>query len=172
MSATLRSHGALAALMLILLAPGCGEQVKSAQPQQITKETVCALDGMLLADYPGPKGQIHYDQGPPDFFCDTVEMFAIYLRPEQQKRVIALFAQDMGKADWNQPQGNWIDARSGLYVVGSSRKGSMGPTVASFAREEDAQAFAEQYGGKVLRFDQVTIDMVALDGGVLRDERM
>jgi len=50
--------------------------------------------------------------------------------------------------------------------------GGMGPTLASFAKHEDAQVFAKTNGGKVLRFDEVTIDMVALDGGVLRDETM
>ena len=107
-----------------------------------------------------------------DFFCDTVEMISIYLRPEQQKRAIALFTQDMGQADWKEPRGHWIDATSALYVHGSNRYGSMGPTLASFAREEDAQVFAKQYGGKVLRFGEITVDMVALDGGVMRDERM
>ncbi|WP_425444952.1 nitrous oxide reductase accessory protein NosL [Thauera aromatica] len=32
----------------------------------------------------------------------------------------------------------------------------MGPTAASFAREADAQAFATEHGGSVLRFDEVT----------------
>ena len=41
---------------------------------------------------------------------------------------------------------------------------------ASFGSEADAQAFAGKNGGKVLRFDQITIDMVSLDGGVIRDE--
>ncbi|WP_301101193.1 nitrous oxide reductase accessory protein NosL [Propionivibrio sp.] len=49
------------------------------------------------------------------------------------------------------PQGHWIDARSAFYVVGSSRKGSMEPTVASFGAEADAKTFSAQYGGKVLR---------------------
>lgn len=158
--------------MTMLLAVGCSGQDESVQAQEITKETVCALDGMLLWDYPGPKAQIHYEQGPPDFFCDTMEIFALYLRPEQQKRVVALFVQDMGRANWNQPRGHWIDARAGFYVFGSKRHGSMGPTMASFAREDDAQLFAQKHGGKVLRFNEVTLDMVALDGGVLRDERM
>lgn len=51
---------------------------------------------MLLLDYPGSKAQIHYDQGLPEFFCDTVEMFAIYLEPEQKKRVVAIYTQDYG----------------------------------------------------------------------------
>ena len=150
----------------------CTQETKTPVPQEITTGTVCALDGMLLKDYPGPKAQIHYSKGERDFFCDTVEMFSIYLRPEQQKHVTAMFTQDMGKADWAQPQGHWIDAKKAFYVLGSKRTGSMGPTLASFATETAAQAFAQQYGGKVLRFDQVTLDMTTLDGGVLRDEKM
>jgi len=154
------------------LLAACTQEAKMAAPQEITAETACSLDGMLLKDYPGPKAQIHYDQGEPDFFCDTMEMFAIYLRPEQQKRVRGLFTQDMGKTDWEHPQANWIDAKQAFYVLGSKRMGSMGPTLASFANEADARTFAQKHGGRVLRFDQVTLDMVALDGGVMRDERM
>ncbi len=156
----------------MLMIAGCGERAKTAAPHEITRDTACALDGMLLSDYPGPKGQIQYDGGPPDFFCDTMEMISIYLRPEQQKRAIAVFTQDMGRSDWNEPRGHWIDAKTAFYVQGSSRHGSMGPTLVSFAREEDAHAFVKQYGGKVLRFGEITLDMVALDGGVMRDERM
>ena len=112
---------------------------------------------MLLLDYPGPKAQIHYDQGAPEFFCDTVEMFAIYPRPEQQKRILAVYVQDMGKADWTKPQGHWIDAKMAFYVEGSKLHGSMGPTLGAFAAEKDAQSFAQKEGGRVLRFDQVTL---------------
>ncbi len=159
-------------LLCVWLAACGGAEQTSLAPLEITRDTVCSLDGMILADYPGPKAQIHYDQGPPDFFCDTMELFSIYLRPEQQKRVRALYVQDMGKADWNNPQDHWIDARNAFFVHGASKRGSMGPTLASFAREEDAKAFAAQYGGKVLRFTEVTPDMVSLDGGALHDQRM
>lgn len=155
----------------VLALAGCSEEI-GPDPQEITTGTYCALDGMLLLDYPGPKAQIHYDQGPPDFFCDTVEMFAIYTRPEEQKRILAVYVQDMGQADWAKPQGHWIDAKTAFYVAYSRRMGSMGPTLASFAREEDARKFAEEYGGEVFRFDQVTPEMTTLDGGVLQDERM
>jgi copper chaperone NosL len=164
-----KSIAALAALLLL----ACGKTQETAlAPVDFTRDTVCVLDGMLLADFPGPKAQIHYGDGKPDFFCDTVEMFAIYLRPEQQRPVRALFVQDMGAADWNEPRGHWVDAKGAFYVRGSKRRGSMGPTLASFARAEDAAAFAAQYGGQVLRFDQITPDMVVLDGGVLRDRQM
>lgn len=155
-----------------LLLAGCGDQAVPAGPLEIAGDTACALDGMVLQDFPGPKAQIHYDQGEPDFFCDTREMFSILLRPEQKKRLVAIYTQDMGKADWTSPKGQWIDARTAFYVVGSPRRGSMGPTVPSFALEADARKFAEQYGGKVLPFAQVTLDMVDLSGGVGHDERM
>lgn len=158
-------------LAALLLAAGCTTSTPVG-PVEPTRETACALDGMLLLEYPGPKAQIHYDQGPPDFFCDTTEMFAMVLKPEQKRRLVAVYTQDMGQADWAHPVGHWIDAKTAYYVVGSSRKGSMGATIGSFAREEDARSFARQYGGKVLRFNEVTPAMASLDGGVVRDERM
>lgn len=162
----------LAALLGAALLAGCGDSATQAKPVEITKDTACSLDGMILSDFPGPKGQIQYERGETDFFCDTKEMFSILLRPEQKKRIVAVYTQDMAKADWANPKGYWVDAKAAFYVVGSKRTGSMGPTVASFAAEPDARAFAGQYGGQVLRFDQVTLEMVDLSGGVGHDERM
>lgn len=156
-----------------LTACGQSETTTAIAPVEITQGTSCALDGMLLSDYPGPKAQIHYAGQPePDFFCDTVEMFNIYLKPEQARAVSALYVQDMGKADWDQPQDHWIDAKTGFYVHGSKRRGSMGPTIASFALEADAAKFAAEYGGKVYRFAEITPDMAVLDGGALHDSTM
>ena len=164
----------LAALAAATLA-ACGQPDNPAAvaPLEITHGTSCALDGMLLADYPGPKAQIHYaGQTEPDFFCDTVEMFNLYLKPEQVRAVRGLFVQDMGKTDWDEPRDHWIDAKNAFYVHGSKRHGSMGPTIASFALEKDATKFAAEYGGKVARFADITPDMVVLDGGALHDSNM
>lgn len=159
-------------LLLALALAACERQHAPATAQEITPETACSLDGMILADFPGPKAQIHYATGEPDFFCDTTEMFSIYLQPEQQKRITGIYIQDMGKTDWDKPQGHWIDARQAHYVLGSKKTGSMGPTLASFASRQDAENFAKEYGGKVLRFDEITAEMVDLGGGVIHDEHM
>lgn len=154
---------------------GCDQSssTRPLAPVEIDAHTTCDLDGMLLADYPGPKAQIHYaGQDAPIFFCDTVEMFHTLLVPEQVKAVRAVYVQDMGKADWEQPRGNWIDAKSGIYVLGSKRHGSMGPTIASFAQESDARKFAAQWGGRLLRYAEVKPDMVDLSGGALHDSKM
>ena len=167
---------ALAALSTAGLLSGCGDKAAeqtSLAPVEIDRSTSCELDGMLLADYPGPKAQIHFaGQDKPSFFCDTVELFSTLLAGEQVRAVQAVYVQDMGKADWNQPQGHWIDAKTAFYVLGSKRHGSMGPTIGSFAQEADAAKFAAEHGGKVLRFGDIKADMVDLSGGALHDTRM
>ena len=155
-----------------MLLSACSVEVPPAQPVEPVAGTVCTLDGMSLADYPGPKAQIFYDNEAPVFFCDTVEMFAMLLGPEGRRHIRAVFTQDMAKADWTHPQGHWIDARSALYVFGSNRKGSMGATFAAFAQRADAEAFVARYGGKVLGFSEVTPDMADLRGGAARDMEM
>jgi copper chaperone NosL len=159
-------------IVLFTMLSGCNKPSSSVVPKEITAGTSCSLDGMTLAEFAGPKGQIHYATGETDYFCDTVEMFSIYLQPEQKKRIAGIFTQDMGKADWEKPHGNWIDAKQAFYVVGSKKTGSMGPTLAAFANQQDAETFAKTFGGKVLAFDKVIPDMVDLTGGVVKDERM
>lgn len=164
----------IAALLLGPLGTGaCTDKAPPAEPQPITRETACALDGMLLADYPGPKAQILYaDQGEPDFFCDTMELFATVLAPEQKRPVSKIFVQDMGKADWQSPEGHWIEAQGAFYVVGSKMHGSMGPTFGSFASETDAADFARLNGGKVMKFSDITPDMADLNSGMSHDQSM
>ncbi len=162
-----------AALALLLAACQKAESPMAHVPTEIDAQTACSLDGMTLADYPGPKAQIRYaGEAKPVYFCDTVEMFSALLRPEQVKSVETVFVQDMGQADWDKPQGHWIDARTAVYVHGSSRKGSMGPTLAAFASQADADKFVATYGGKVLKFAEVKPDMVDLGGGSSHDGKM
>lgn len=161
-------------LLLVVALAGCqgSEQTAKLEPIEPTSGTFCALDGMILNDFPGPKAQIHYVQGGIEYHCDTNEMFDAFLRPEAQRGIRAMYVQDMGKADWDKPRDNWIDAKTAFYVAGSGKMGSMGATFASFSRNEDAQAFAAKHGGKVLRFDQVNIDMLAIDKSGQQDSRM
>ncbi|MBI5258875.1 MAG: nitrous oxide reductase accessory protein NosL [Burkholderiales bacterium] len=174
-SCTRRRFGAALGLGALVGLAACGRNEPQAQlaPIEIDRNTSCVLDGMTLADYPGPKAQIHYTgQAAPEFYCDTVEMFNTLLRPEQVRTVRAVFVQDMGRTDWAQPKGAWFDARSGFYVLGSKRHGSMGPTIASFSAEADATKFSAEHGGKVFRFDQIKPEMVDLSGGALHDSKM
>lgn len=158
----------IACLAAVLALGACNRPASIVVAQEPGPDTACALDGMILKDYPGPKAQIHYAEGKPDYFCDLVELFTVVLAPEQKRRVAAMFVQDMGKTDWNHPSKHWIDARTALYVVGSSKRGSMGPTFGAFSQAQDAAAFRDKEGGKIFSFDQITLDMVNAAHGTAR----
>ena len=159
-------------LLLLAMLPACNRAVQQAAAQEPGSDTSCALDGMVLKDFPGPKAQVHYAEGGPDFYCDLIELFAELLAPEQKRAPVAVFVQDMGKTDWDHPAGNWIDAKTAFYVTGSRKRGSMGPTFGSFSSVQDADKFSQREGGKLMRFDQITPAMVNLTGGVVNDTSM
>jgi copper chaperone NosL len=65
----------------------------------------------------------------------------------------------MSKAPWDAPNdGYFIDARQAWFVVGSSKTGAMGKTLASFSAQTDADAFATEFGGKVIDFNAVSYE--------------
>lgn len=156
--------GSWAALAAAAVLAGCSQAAVHAVAQEPLSDTACALDGMVLKDFPGPKAQVHYTEGKADFYCDLMELFAAALAPEHRRQVTAMYVQDMGKTAWSKPEGHWIAAKGALFVVGSRKQGSMGPTFGAFSRAEDAAAFARQEGGRVLRFDQVTLAMLDTGG--------
>nr|WP_315248621.1 nitrous oxide reductase accessory protein NosL [uncultured Duganella sp.] len=151
---------ALAALVLA----ACTHTAANLPAIDPSDDAACALDGMLLRDFPGPKAQIRFVDGKTDYFCDVMELLGEMLAPEQHRATSSFYVQDMGKADWQQPQGHWIPAREAFYVVGSNAQGSMGQAIASFGRQADAEAFARKQGGKVLSFTQITLPMLNSSG--------
>jgi copper chaperone NosL len=162
----------LGGIALMAALGACGNAAQKAVAQEPADDTACTLDGMMLKDFAGPKAQIHYAEGKPEFFCDLAELFGMVLVPESKRAVAGIFVQDMGKTDWDHPQANWIDAKGAVYVVGSRKRGSMGPAFAAFSAMQDAEAFAHKEGGKVVRFNEVTIDMINTAGSVKHDDRM
>jgi copper chaperone NosL len=162
----------IAGLALLAALAACSKDVAQAVAKEPGADTACSLDGMVLKDYPGPKAQIHYVEGAPEYFCDLMELFGMLLAPEQKRPVAGVFVQDAGKTTWEHPEGHWIDARSALYVVGSKKAGSMGPTFGAFSGMPDAEAFMQKEGGKILRFEQITLDMVNTHAGASHDNKM
>jgi copper chaperone NosL len=162
----------IAGLVLFVALAGCGKDAAQVAAKEPGADTACSLDGMVLKDYPGPKAQIQYAEGAPDYFCDLMELFGTVLTPEQRRPVAGIFVQDVGKTSWEKPEGHWIDAKTALYVVGSKKAGSMGPTFGAFSSVADAEAFVQKEGGKVLRFEQITPEMVNLHTGGSHDNKM
>lgn len=163
MQTTLKRAALLAAMAMLA---ACSQVALNATAQEPGADTACALDGMVLKDFPGPKAQVQYAEGKADYYCDLMELFAAVLAPEHKRRIAGVFVQDMGKTAWANPQGHWIAAKSALYVVGSKKHGSMGPTFGSFSSQQDAAAFVKQEGGRIVPYDQVSVAMLDTGGAM------
>ncbi len=152
------------ALLAFLLA-GCNEQAGSdaaAVPVAVVSGDECHLCGMLILEFPGPKGELYLrNDTAVKKFCSTRDLFAMVLDPEYQHQVRQIFVHDMGKSPWQTPDDSaFIDAKSAWFVVGSSQGGAMGHTFASFSEQAGAEDFAKEHGGTLYRYDELTMAML------------
>jgi copper chaperone NosL len=151
-------------IIVFFLTTACTQQEQSKPlPFELTREHSCAVCGMIIVDFPGTKGQIHYRNGRSDKFCSTLDMFMFYLQPDRPKNIIDIYVQDMGKADWDHPEGYWIDAEEALYVYGGDIMGPMGDALVPFADLKEAEAYLNDHGGRIVRFHDIKMDMLRPD---------
>ncbi|MBL4899298.1 MAG: nitrous oxide reductase accessory protein NosL [Colwellia sp.] len=157
----------MALTVAVTLLMSCSD--KAEQQQMLHKAVAmesadeCHLCGMLITRFDGPKGEVfRKETGDQVFkFCSTRDMFSYYLDPENKRNVAQMLVHDMSKMPWGSDSIDdkyFIDAKTAWYVVGSERIGAMGETLASFSQQDDAQAFAKEFGGKVLSFDGISYD--------------
>ncbi|WP_324734430.1 nitrous oxide reductase accessory protein NosL [Pseudomonas paeninsulae] len=163
----IRTARTLLVMLLGLLLVACSEpeeQQKSLGPVAFHDSDECHVCGMIISDFPGPKGQA-VDKSGVKKFCSAAEMFGWWLQPENRIGTAKLYVHDMGRSEWAKPDdSHLIDAASAFYVIGladSGLKGAMGAVLASFADEQAAQKLATIHGARVLRFDEI-------DQGVLQ----
>lgn len=149
----------LLALLFGLALAGCGndDQVEvSHDPVAFHGDDECHICGMVIADFPGPKGQAVERAGVRKF-CSTAEMFSWWLQPENRILDARLYVHDMGRSHWNQPDDEYlIDATQAWYVSGTPLMGAMGASLASFADRTAAAQFAARHeGAGVLAFEDI-----------------
>ncbi len=156
-------------ILMTFLFSACGNNEEQAdatpQPEHFASGDECHVCGMLIEEFPGPKGEAitEKDQRVRKF-CSTRDMFAWMLQPENVNRSHTLFVHDMAQTDWQSPDdAALIDAREAFYVIGSERDGAMGPTLASFAEKSGAEAFRKEYGGQVLAYRDITLEHINTD---------
>ena len=148
-----------------LFVAGCepdDQSVIEYKPVAFESGDECHLCGMIITRFPGPKGEAFLRHNEKVFkFCSTQDLFAWLLQPDVSNRVEAVFVHDMAKTAWDDPEDvALIDARMAWYVTGSERRGAMGATLASFAGQDDAFDFSKQYGGTVIRFEDIDLKML------------
>ncbi len=170
---------ALALILLASLLSGCGQSAppggRRTAPVAIESGDECHVCGMLIGQFPGPKGEIFVtgaDQ--PLKYCSTRDMFSELLQPEMKAAVEKVYVHDMGATDWDHPSdAAFTDGRTAWYVAGHDLRGAMGPTLAAFAKRADAERFVAEHGGRLIRFEDVTLAMLATlqQGAGMEDHR-
>ncbi|MBC3348344.1 nitrous oxide reductase accessory protein NosL [Pseudomonas sp. SWRI196] len=115
----------------------------------------CHVCGMVITDFPGPKGAA-VAAGGVKKFCSPAEMLGWWLQPENHRADVQLYVHDMGRSHWNTPDDeHLIDARSAYFVLGSGLTGAMGVVLASFSDAQAAEKLARDTGGRVLRLEDI-----------------
>lgn len=161
----------IAALMLLA---ACRQEVaQDTSPVEISADTIGHYCQMHLTEHPGPKAQVHLEGIPdPLFFSQVRDAIAFSRAPEQVAPILAIQVNDMGRpgATWDDPGvGNWIEAETAWFVIGSAREGAMGaPEAVPFASQDEAAAYAAAEGGTVTRLadipDAAVLAPVAVPG--------
>jgi len=159
----------LAASMLLLNACEKSDQTaKALPPVAIESGDECHVCGMTIDRFPGPKGEAYVRGASRPFkFCSTRDLFSWWLQPENTIAATSVYVHDMSQTDWKHPSDeHFIDARTAWYVIDQPLPGAMGPTLASFGRETDAKAFVRKHGGRLIRFQDISLELLAnLKGG-------
>jgi copper chaperone NosL len=156
-------------LLSVLGLVACGGQEDTVEPVaqhpvHVHDGQECDLCGMIINQFPGPKGQL-FTRGnnQPLAFCSTRDMFAYALQPEHKHRVQSVFVHDVSTAEWgDMSQAKYIDAKQAYFVIGHNQLGAMGPTLAAFADLGAAEQFVKDHGGEIKRFED--IDQSVLNG--------
>ncbi len=152
-------------LLLSFIAISCGDQQPNQSPHTaIAFETgdECHVCGMIITRLPGPKGQA-FDKRSNKVkkFCSSLDLISWYLQPENKPNIAEIYVHNMANTDWDTPDDTQlIPAKEAFFVVGSNKKGSMGSTIASFEKRQDAELFVKEWQGKILSFEQLTLAII------------
>lgn len=179
----MRRHFSLSfSLLFVMLAilpglvlTGCSEEPGSstlAAPQPITDSDACHVCGMTITSFPGPKGQTFMKGDSQALkFCSTLELFVFLKQPENETQVSHSYVHNLAETSWEEPADNaYIRAVDAWYVVGHDQLGAMGHTLAPFAGQDQAKAFSDEHGGKIIRFEDIDLELLGkLGRGELSD---
>lgn len=148
---------------MALLVGACGEEaVDAPMPISLTAEAAGYYCQMTVLEHEGPKGQIFLAELEAPFWFPSVrDAIAFTMLPEESKRIVAIYVNDMaGATDWSSP-GDWIDARAAWYVLDGARAGGMGaPETVPFSDRAAAERYAAEQGGRVVAFEDIPTDYV------------
>lgn len=135
------------------------------QPVEIAPNTSCGRCGMYPANYPRWQSEIIFndDSMTPFDGCKCMFNFLFAMNkfdPAHSRDDVAV----AWVKDFN--SGAWINGADAYYVVGSNMMGPMGKELIPFTDQAAAIKFQQEQGGMVMRFDDITPDVLATLGGM------
>jgi nitrous oxide reductase accessory protein NosL len=160
-------------LMGLLLVAGIPAAVPGGEtqvPDPGPKDT-CPVCGMFVAKYPEWIATVLYEDGHAHHFDGAKDLFKYLL--DLPKWAPGHSAEDIASVGVTEYYGlARIDARGAWYVIGSDVLGPMGHELVPLATREDAEEFMSDHAGKhILRFDEVTLELLEdLDDGGLEEQ--
>lgn len=166
---------------------GGGGETEAPDPISLAGPKECEVCGMVVEEHPGPNGQIFYRDNSPEthdnpawFEALKSCFFPYYFEKERfDWKVAAMYITDYSTVDWqlwDESDATYIvktpdspsftdpetfaEASELTFVVGSDVVGSMGPEFIPFSEDGDAESFADEHGGDLYAFDEITVDML------------
>lgn len=166
MNRTMQKINPLIAILALWLSGCSGEsQPKESGPEVMSRADTCHVCGMIVLDQQGPKGQARVTVSPARLnFCSTSDLMAFLFQPDSKAIIREAWVHNMHDTDWQSPPNQpdaYINALEAWYVLDHDRRGAMGHTLAPFATREQAESFITQHGGRILRYDEITVDLIA-----------
>jgi copper chaperone NosL len=157
----------LLAIVAVTALAGCNPENELAAlpgPVAMTEESVGHYCNMNILEHTGPKAQIHLKNiEAPIWFSQVRDAIAFLRSPEETQVSVAVYVNDMGKAtNWDAPgDDTWINIDTAYFVTDSGRAGGMGaPEAIPFGSRDDAKEFAAEYGGAVMRLQEIPDEYV------------
>lgn len=168
------------------LLAGCsgGQSNGGGQPDPIPldEHRECDVCGMVISEHPGPNGQIFYRENSPEnhdnparFDSTKACLFPYYFEHEQRGWTpTAVYVTDYSQIDYEISTAGgrtYIETATGsemfanaddvVFVVGSEVHGAMGPDFIPFSDEDDGRSFTDEFGGRIVRMDDITPEMLS-----------
>ncbi|MFN2339217.1 MAG: nitrous oxide reductase accessory protein NosL [Gammaproteobacteria bacterium] len=148
--------------------PGIHDPVAGHDPfaaRSVPAEARCPVCGMYPARYPRWAAQLIFKDGKAVFFDSPLELFRFlldmghYHDAHGPDDVARAYVSDAG-------DGRWVSIVEAHFVEGSGLLGPMrNPDLPAFAELEAAETFVAERGGRLIRMEQVTLDLLhALEG--------
>lgn len=132
---------------LFILLAACSAPTGEPQPPEIHYgEDVCDACGMLISDAKFAAASVE-DDGAARKFDDIGDLLAYTAGPAQAK-VKASFVHDY-------PSEKWLRAEAAFFIVSPQIQTPMAHGIAAYADRAAAEAAAQQYGVKVMTFDEL-----------------